>query len=174
MINENVGGETCSFSQSGLKRFIANYLDKFVWVCIFFVIAFTIAKVGYLSAYGVIILIFLFIIPYLYGKIQQKFAYKIVVDFESRKLRLNMHRSDAVITADFDDIRSIRVNGYIIFVLKERKVFYNDLQNYELFNCLNKIMKIHWGSLCVLWGPSRNVRKALSEHSRTTETTVNI
>lgn len=162
MIKENFGGETYSFSQSNLQRFIANHLDKFIWVCVFFVIAFTIAKVGYLSPYGIIISLFLCVIPYLYGKIQQKFAYKIIADFESRKIRLHMHRNDAVITADFDDIKSIRVNGYIIFVLKERKVFYNDLQNNELFNCLNKVMKIHWGSLCALWGPSKNVRDALA------------
>ena len=123
MINENAGRETYSFSQSNLQRFIANYLDKFIWVCVFiiiaFIIAFTIAKAGYLSAYGIIISLFLLIIPYLYGKIQQKFAYKIIIDFRSRKVRLHMHRSNVVITADFDDIKSIRVNGGIIFVLKE-------------------------------------------------------
>jgi len=170
MVNEDIGGETRSFSQSDLKRFIANYLDKFAWICIFFLITFTIAKVGYLSAYGVIILISLYIISFLYGKIQQKFAYKIVANFDSRKVRLHMYRSDAIITADFDEIRSIRINGYIIFVLKERKVFYNDLGNHELFNCLNKIMKIQWGFLCALLGPSKNVRNAISENSRIAKT----
>jgi hypothetical protein len=162
MIKEKVAGQTYSFSQSNLQRFIANYLDRFAWVCIFFVIAFAIARVRSLSAYGIIISILLCIIPYLYAKIQKKFAYKIVVDFESRKVRLHMHRSDAVITADFDDIKSIRVNGYIIFVLEDRRVFYNDLQNNELFDCLNRIMEIHWGFLCAIWGPRRNVRNALS------------
>lgn len=166
MTNENVSGETCSFSQSDLKRFIANYLDKFAWVCIFFIMAFTIAKVGYLSSYGIIILIFLFFITYLYGKIQQKFAYKIIVDFESNKVRLHMHRSNKVVESDFDDIKSIGVNGYVIFALKDRKVFYNDLQNYELFNCLNEITKIHWGSLCALWGPSRDVRNSIAERKK--------
>lgn len=162
MINGNSGEEVYSFSQSSLQRFIANHLDKFVWVCIFFAIAFTIVRVGYLSPYGIIISIFLCIIPYLYGKIQQKFAYRIIVDFDSRKVRLHMHRSEAIIIADFDDIKGIRVNGYIIFVLKEKKVFYNDLRNNRLLNCLNKIMKIDWGPLCTLWGPSKNVRDALA------------
>lgn len=166
MIKENIGNQTCSFSQSNLQRFIANHLDKFAWVCIFVVIAFTIAKVGYLSRYGIIISIVLCIIPFLYGKLQQKFAYKIVVDFESREVRLYMHRSDAITTANFDDIKSIRVNGYIIFVLKERKVFYNDLQNNELLSCLNKISRIDWGPLCALWGPSRNVRNALASNKK--------
>ena len=166
MINEKAGGETYLFSQSNLQRFIANYLDKFIWVCVFTIIAFTIAKVGYLSAYGIIVSLFLCIIPYIYGKIQQKFAHKIFIDFTSRKIQLHMHRSNAVITANFDDIKSIRVNGYIIFVLKEGKVFFNDLRNNELFNCLNKIMKIHWGSLCAIWGPSENVRDALASNGK--------
>ena len=161
MINEKVGGKTHLFSHSNLQRFIANYLDKFAWVCIFIVIAVTILKVGCLSSYGIITLIFLCIIPYLYGKILQKVAYKIVVDFESCEVQLSMYRSDAIITTNFDGIRSIRVNGYIIFVLKERKVFYNDLQNNELLKCLNKIKKIHWGKMCALWGPSKNIRDTL-------------
>ena len=150
-----------SFSQSSLQRFIANHLDKFIWGCIFFIFTFTILKIGYLSTYAIIILVFLCIIPYIFGKIQQKFAYKVIVDFESGRLGLHMHRSAAVVTANFDDIQNIRVNGYIIFVLKERKVFYNDLQNRDLFNCLNKIMQIQWGPLCAAWGPSKNVRDAL-------------
>ena len=150
-----------SFSQSNLQRFVANHLDKFILGCIFFIFTFTILKIGYLSTYAIIILVFLCIIPYIFGKIQQKFAYKVIVDFESRRLRLHMHRSAAVVTANFDDIQNIRVNGYIIFVLKERKVFYNDLQNRDLFNCLTKIMQIQWGPLCAVWGPSKNVRDAL-------------
>jgi hypothetical protein len=161
MIKEKVIGQTYSFSQSNLQRFIANYLDKFAWVCIFFAVAFGIARVKSLSAYGITIAILLCMIPYLYARIQKKFAYKIVVDFHSRKVRLHMHRSDAVIIAHFDDIKSILVNGYIIFVLKNKRVFYNDLQNNELLDCLNRIMKIHWGFLCAIWGPRKDVRNAL-------------
>jgi hypothetical protein len=166
MIKKNFGEEMCSFSQSNLQRLIAKYLDKLAWVCIFFVIAFTIAKVGYLSPYGITISIFLCIIPYLYGRIQQKFVYKITVDFEFHKVRFHMHRSDAIITADFDDIKKILVNGYIVFFLKDRKVFYNDLRDNELFNCLNRIMKVQWGSLCAFLGPSKNVRNALMSNKK--------
>ena len=151
-----------SFSQSSSKRFLANYLDKIVWICILFLIAFTISKVGYLSLYGIIILFFLCTIPILFSKIQNKFAHKIIVDFNSRKIRLHMNRSEHIVKAAFDDIKSIRVNGYIIFTLKERKVFYNDLQDSNLLKCLNKIKKIDWGSLCGLWGPNKNLRDTLS------------
>jgi hypothetical protein len=151
-----------SFSQSSTKRFIANHLDKLVWACILFLVVFTIVKVGNLSLYGIIFLIFLCTISYFFGKIQQKFAYKIIVDFNSRMVRLYMHRNEAIIAVDFDDIKSIRVNGYIIFTLKERKVFYNDLQDSNLLKCLNKIKKIDWGPLCGLWGPNKNLRNALS------------
>lgn len=153
-----------SFSQSSSKRFIANYLDKIVWICILFLIAFTILKVGYLSLYGIIILFFLCTIPILFSKIQNKFAHKIIVDFNSRKIRLHMNRSENIVKAAFDDIKSIRVNGYIIIVFKERKVLYNDLGNSNLLKCLNKIKKIEWGALCGLWGPDKNMRDALSKN----------
>ena len=162
MVEEKLSKEICSFSQSNLQRFIANHLDKFAWACIVFIIAFTIIRVGHFSIYGIILLVFLCFIPILYARIHQKFAYEIIMDFKSRKVTLHMYRSEAIITTIFDDIKSIRVNGYIIFVLKERKVFYSDLQKSELFSCLNKIMQIDWGPLCALWGPSKGVREALS------------
>lgn len=164
MLNEDAGREAILFSQSDIKIFIANYLDKFMWICIFILATLTIAKVGYLSVYGTIILIFLFVISFLYGKVQKKFAYKIVANFYSSELRLYMYRTDNVISVGFDEIKSIRVNGYIIFNLKEGKVFYNDLQNYKLLSCLNKINKIQWGFLCKCFGPNRNVRTAISEN----------
>jgi len=153
--------KTCSFSQSNLQRFIANYLDRFAWASILILIVYTVFKIGYLSTYGIITVIILCAMVYIYGKIQQKFAYKMLVDFESRIVRLHMHRSNAVIEVGFDDIESIRANGYVIFVFKKRKIFYNDLKNDDLFICLNKIMKIQWGPLCVLWGPSKDIRDAL-------------
>lgn len=161
MMNENHSKQTCSFSQSNLKRYFADHLDKFAWACILIVVVYTVVNIGYLSTYGIIAVIILSIMVYIYVKIQQKFAYKILVDFESRMVWLHMHRSDAVIEVSFDDIKSIRINGYVIFVLDERKIFYNDLQNDDLFICLNKIMKIRWGPLSAIWGPSKDVRDAL-------------
>ena len=99
-------------------------------------------------------------LTYLYGKILKKFAYKIIVDFDSSKLLLHMYRSK-IITADFEDLKSIRVNGYVIFMLEDGKVFYNDLRNKDLLACLNKIVNIRWGPLCALWGPDKEVRDSL-------------
>jgi len=165
--NDNENGDGIySFSQSSSKRFIANHLDKIVWVCILFLVAFTIVKVGYLSLYGIIILFLLCTIVILFSKIQQKFAYKIIVDFKSSNIRLYMHRSKFIITAGFDDVKSISVNGYIILALKGKKFFYNDLKNTNLLNCLNKIRKINWGFLCNLWGPNKHVRDAISDNMK--------
>ncbi len=150
-----------SFSQSSAKRFIANYLDKIFWICILFLFAFTILKVGYLSIYGIFILLLLGTISFLFGKFQKKFAYKIVIDFNSSKVILHMHRDEAIISVDFDNIKSILVNGYIILTFKDRKVFYNDLQNICLLKCLNKITKIDWGFLCSIWGPNKNIIESL-------------
>lgn len=151
-----------SYLQSGTKRFIADHLDKIVWICIFFLFVFTILQVGYLSLYGIIFLLFLCLISFLFGKFQQRFAYKIIVNFTSRSVRFHMHRNKNIVEVDFDDIKSIRVNGYIIFAFNKKKIFYNDLRNSNLLKCLNKIKKIDWGSLCGLWGPEKNLREKLS------------
>jgi len=158
----NVRGEIYSFSQSKAQRFIANHLDKFAWACIFIAITLAVVSQGYLSPYGIIVSILLCAIPYFYRRVQRNFAYKINLDFESHKVQLYIYKSEAIITVDFGDIKGIRVNGYIIFVLEDKKIFYNDLQNNELLSCLNKIKRIEWGPLCRLWGPSKNVREEIT------------
>jgi hypothetical protein len=167
MQKEGTKKDICSFSQSKLQRLIANHIDKFIWGCIFFIMVFAILRVfrvGFLSTYAIIILILLLILPYVFTKLQRKFAYKIIINFDSQVLQLFMHRSGEAITADFNEIENIRVNGYIIFVLKNKKVFYNDLQNIELFNCLNRIKQIYWGALCSVFGPNKSVREKVGGH----------
>lgn len=160
MINSYSREGIHTFSHSDFQRSIINQLDKFALFCILFLVVFSIAKTRYISAYGIISLLFLCMLTYLYGKILKKFAYKIIVDFDSSKLLLHMYRSK-IITADFEDLKSIRVNGYVIFMLEDGKVFYNDLRNKDLLACLNKIVNIRWGPLCALWGPDKEVRDSL-------------
>ena len=62
---------------------------------------------------------------------------------------------------DSSGISSIRVNGYIIFKFYDRKIYYNDLKNNELFECINKIRKIEWGGMCTIWGPNEAFRNKL-------------
>jgi hypothetical protein len=151
-----------SFSQSSTNIFIANHLDKFAWICILFLTLFTIIKVGYLSLYGIGVLILLCTITYLFGKILNNFVYKIILDFNSRRVRFHTYRKEDIIVVDFEDIKSIRVNGYIILAINERKVFYNNLHNSDLLKCLNTVKKIDWGFLCCVWGPEKNLRDSLS------------
>ena len=113
-----------SFSQSKTQRLILNYLDKIVWILIIFIVVFTLSMVGSLSLYGIISFLFLCTLPFLFGKIQKKFAYKVVLDFASKSIQLYMNRSNEIIELNFEDLKDIRLNGYIIFVLENRKVFY--------------------------------------------------
>ena len=147
-----------SFSQPSAQRFISNYLDKIVWVLIFSLVAYTVLTIGSLSLYGIISLLFLCTLPYLFGKIQKKFAHHIILDFNENSAQLHMNRSNEIIEFDFDDVKNIRLNGYIIFVLKEKKVFYAESQNKKLLKCLNKIKAIEWGILCSLFGPKKHIR----------------
>ncbi len=147
-----------SFSLPSAQRFISNYLDKIVWVLIFSLVAYIVLIVESLSLYGIISLLFLCTLPFLFGKILKKFAHKVILDFSSESAQLHMNRSNEILKFDFKDVKNIRLNGYIIFVLKAKKVFYAESQNKKLLKCLNKIKSIEWGFLCSLFGPSKNVR----------------
>ena len=150
--------ETYSFSQPGVQRFISNYLDKVVWVLIFSLVAYAVLIIGSLSLYGIISLLFLCTLPFFFGKIQKKFAHQVILDFNENSAQLHMNRSNEILEFDFEDIKNIRLNGYIIFVVKEKKVFYAESQNKKLLKCLNRIKTIEWGFLCNLFGPNKNVR----------------
>jgi len=145
------------FSQPELQKFFGNNLEKFLLALgLLIILTFLIYK-NNLNIIGVILALFFLGVSILgFIKIQRRFAYKIVVDFGSRKLQLHMYKSDDIITEDFDAIQKIRVNGYIIFKFHDRTIYYNDLQDINLLECLNKIKRIEWGSLCTIWGPSKS------------------
>jgi hypothetical protein len=155
-----------SFSQTAAQRFISKYLDKIVWILILFLATYTVLIVGRISFYGIISLLFLCTLPYFFGKIQKKFAHQIILDFNQNSALLYMNRSNEIIKFDFEDLENIRLNGYIIFVLKEKKVFYAESQNKELLKCLNKIKAIKWGFLCSLLGPDKNIRDEIRSWGR--------
>ena len=160
MINKNDEEVIYTFSQSRANVFIADHLEKFLLVAML-ILAFCVYKGGVSPKVLIFPSIFLSILYYLFIKIHRKVAYKIILNFDSHEVRFHMHRSKEVIKVVFGDLESIRVNGYIIFVLKERKIFYNDPQNRKLLECLNKIIEIDWGFLCAIWGPAKNMRDAL-------------
>ena len=96
-------------------------------------------------------------------KLLKRNAYKIIIDFGSRQIQLYMNRSGDIITSDFEEIKKIIINFHITFLLGERKILYNDLQNRELLSCLNKIRKIQWGSLSALFVPNKELRNSLKK-----------
>jgi len=148
----------CVFSLSPTQILIANHLDKIVWCGIAFIIIFVVMKIGHFSLYGLLSLIFLCSVPLLFAKLQKKFAYRIVIYFTSRLIQFNMLRTYEIISAGFNDIKDLSVNGCIIVDLESKKILYNDLQNKELLSCLNRIKEIRWGTLCTIWGPDKTVR----------------
>ena len=157
-----------SFLLPSSQRFVSDYLDKIVWIMILFLIAYPVLIVKNISLYGMISLLFLCTISFLFGKIQKKFAHEIVLDFTSGMALFHMNRGNKFLEVNFEDVENIRLNGYIIFGLKERKVFYAESQNKQLLKCLNKIKTIEWGVLCSLFGPNKNVRDKILSDSKLT------
>jgi uncharacterized membrane protein len=165
MLKESGERATYTFSQPKLYQFFVNHGAKICLVLL--LVLFLIAMIknkgdGYLDR-SIHIIIFISILIYLTGRLLRKFAYKIIVYLQSHNIRFFMNRTEDIIIVDFDAIRDIRVNGYIIFVLNERKIFYSGKPSKEILTCLNQIRKIHWGFLCVLLGPSKDVRDALGQ-----------
>jgi len=154
-----------TFSQPKSYIFIVNNGGKICLVVLLFMISIALIKnkdIDSLSR-SLHVIIFLCVLMYVTGRFLRKFAFKIVVDFESQNIRFYMNRSTNVIVANFDDVRSLRVNGYIIFTLNKRKVFYSGEPGEDILICLNRIKKIHWGFLCSLLGPSKELRDALRQ-----------
>lgn len=151
-----------SFSGSNAALFFANNFEKFsIVVCvILFICGFLLNNSNF---YGLFALIFfLILLTFAFIKVANKFVHKIVIDFNSQKIELHMFRSNEAILRSFAALKKIRVNGYIIFIFDNKKVFYNDLRNLELFECLNKVRKIEWGGLCSIWGPDKSIIDRIS------------
>jgi len=165
MLQESGERATYTFSQPKLYQFFVNHGGKICLVLLLLLFLMTMIKNkgdGTLDR-SIHLIIFISILIYLTGRLLRKFAYKITVDLESHSMRFFMNRTEDIIIVDFDDMRDIRVNGYIIFVLDDRKIFYSGKPSKEILTCLNQIKKIHWGFLCVLLGPSKDVRDTLGQ-----------
>jgi hypothetical protein len=163
MSKETYEGKKYTFSQPKPYQFVVQHGGKICLALLLFMLILAIIEskgVGRLTR-SIHVIVFLAILFYLTGRLLTKFAYKIIVDFESCNINLFMNRTGDIIIADFDTIKNIRVNGYIIFILKERTVFYSGRPSEEILSCLNRIKKIDWGILCALLGPRKSLRDEL-------------
>ena len=151
--------EDCvSFSQSNLYVFIARNLEK-----IYMTILILLLVLGYLfrkdiNLYGLIyVCAFLGIILLPLRLIFLKTACHVVIDFGSKKLKLVMCRRKKQVEASFVDVRDIKLNGYLIFDIRGKKIYYSFITP-ELLHAVNKIKEIRWGILCNVFGPKDEFR----------------
>jgi hypothetical protein len=107
------------------------------------------------------IIIFLCLLIYVTGIFLKKFAYKIIVDFKSKNIKFFINRRKDFIEFSFDEIKNIRVNGYIIFTLNRKKILFSAAPSKDILSCLNRIKKIDWGFLGAVLGPSKELRDVL-------------
>jgi hypothetical protein len=159
MVKEKELKETYSFAHSTGYIFAIKHLGKFLIITLL-IIVFS-AYIGKLDLIVTINSILLLCLTYYcVGKLLKKSAYKINIDFKTRQLQFHMNRTEDRIYCKFDDIESIVINFHITFIFQAKKVRYNDLQNKELLNCLNKIKKIHWGPLSSLFVMDKDLRES--------------
>ena len=158
MIKEKELKETYSFAHSEGYIFAIKHLGKFLIITILIIIfSAYIGKLDIIvTTYSILLLCLTY---YCVEKLLKKSAYKINIDFKTRQLQFHMNRTEDIINSTFDGVKNIVVNFHIAFFLDEKKILYNDLQNKELLNCLNKIRKIHCGPLSVLFVTDKDLRE---------------
>jgi hypothetical protein len=162
MIKQRPRQELYIFSQPKFYLLLVNHGGK---ICLIILLVMMIVAIFQYRDYehlskafhGIIILV---VFAYITVRILGKFANKIIIDFESEKLDFHMNRSDDMISATFEKIKNIRVNGYIIFHIENRKIFYSGAPDSEILSCLSKVKKIDWGPLCAFLGPRKSLRDA--------------
>ena len=149
MVKEKELKETYSFAHSTGYIFAIKHLGKFLIITLLIIVfsAYTGKLDLIVTIYSILLLCLTY---YCVEKLLKKSAYKINIDFKTRQLQFHMNRTEDRIYCKFGDIESIIINFHITFIFQGKKVLYNNLQNKELLNCLNKIKKIHWGPLSSL------------------------
>ena len=141
--NEERGICILSHSETHSERahmFLVRHLGKFgLAIILFLIILHAIDREALGVNFMLFGLVFVVSLTYLAVKFHERFAHKLIFDFVSRNLKFYMYRSKDVIEANFEDIRTKIIPGHVIFIFKDRKIFYRRPENGELLHCLNRI-----------------------------------
>lgn len=88
-------------------------------------------------------------------RFHRKVAYKLNIIHESQTITLKMYRSEKEVVVNYDQIEQIRINGYLIFVVNGKRLFFGGRVDQKLVNEVKKIHTIRWGFLCYILDHSR-------------------
>ena len=141
--NEERGICILSHSETHSERahmFFVRHLGKFgLAIILFLIILHAIDREALGLNFMLFGLVFVVLLTYLAVKFHERFAHKLIFDFVSRKLKFYMYCSNDVIEANFEDIQTTVMPDHVIFIFKDRKIFYRRPENGELLGCLNRI-----------------------------------
>ena len=145
MKNDEKGIRILSHSETYSEKahmFFVSHLGKFgLAIILFLIVLHAIDKEALGLKFMLFGLVFVGLLTYLALKFHEKFAHKLVFDFGSRRLKFYMYRSEDVIEANFEDIRTKLILSHVIFILKDRRIFYRGSEDSELLDCLNRISR---------------------------------
>jgi hypothetical protein len=74
----------------------------------------------------------------------RKFARTISVDVNEGIIEFDMHRNAGVVRARVSDIKTIQIGFYILFVIDNKKIFYNEVVNKDLVRFLEMLKPVVW------------------------------
>ena len=145
MLIENGERGICILSHSETNSekahmFFVRHLGKFgLAIILFLIILHAMDKEALGLGFMLFGLVFVVLLTYLAMKFHERFAHKLIFDFVSRKLKFYMYCSNDVIEANFEDIQTTVMPDHVIFIFKDRKIFYRRPENGELLDCINRI-----------------------------------
>lgn len=148
-----------SFSQPKSFKFIANHGEKIFYALLFLGIFQTYQDLKDKFLLDVIILItMLFLLLFIVGRFLKRVIWKFDLDFDRQEIFFYLCRTKKPIKINFSEIDYIKVNGPIIFFIKQKKFLYSTNQYTETLKILQKIKKIKWGRMCDILGPKKEIR----------------
>ena len=138
---DNKKGEKGIFTFSHTRGYIGIVNNLGIIVIITFLIVIIATYKGNLdrlvTLYGILLVFMMYCLT---EYLIRKYAYKIIIDFESRQIQFYMFRNRDVVTSNFDDIINIKINFCITFIIENRKILYvYDVKDKELLSLLKKI-----------------------------------
>ena len=137
------------FERPKAEVYIVNYIDKvglMIGVVTFIIDILFLhnIKVSSKWVFGFSAIILLSLPFEFFGR---RFAHRISVNLETNKITFSFFRHKKDITVKLEDIKDIRMNAYITFILDKRKIYYNDLVNKELVPFIEKLRPTTWSRL---------------------------
>lgn len=120
-----------------------NNLGKFgIFTVIFLIGIFLLYSRIFSPAFMIFSIVFVLILTIAAGLVHQKFAHKIIIDFNSDQICFYLYRKNNAVFANFKEIHIKKFPRHLLFRVKGRKIIFRTAENDDIFPYIDRIMRI--------------------------------